>query len=30
LKHHIRLQCPKELGMVVCEVALHRIEELDV
>src|SRR5205085_11623996 len=28
LKHHLRLHCPHELWMVVCEVSLHRIEEL--
>jgi hypothetical protein len=28
LEHHFRLQCPQELWVVVCEVSLHRIEEL--
>ena len=28
LKHHLRLQCPEELGVVMCEVLLNRIEEL--
>jgi hypothetical protein len=30
LKHHIRLQRPEELRMMVCEVLLNRIEELRV
>jgi hypothetical protein len=28
LKHHFRLQRPQELWVVVCEVSLHRVEEL--
>jgi hypothetical protein len=28
LEHHIRLQCPEELRMMVSEVLLDRIEEL--
>jgi hypothetical protein len=28
LKHHIRLQCPEELRMVVCEMPFNRFEEL--
>jgi len=27
LTHHVRLQCPEELGMVMCEVLLDCIEE---
>jgi hypothetical protein len=30
LKHHIRLQCPQELGMVVREMSLNRLKELFV
>jgi hypothetical protein len=30
LKHHVRLQCPKELWVVMCEMALDRFKELFV
>ena len=30
LKHHVRLQCPEELGVVVCEMSLDRGKELFV
>jgi hypothetical protein len=30
LKHHVGLQCPKELRVVMCEMALDRFKELVV